>query len=107
MIILNFDYTNIVYISHPFAGHRANYDEVTKTVTDLQMQHPDWLILSPIHTFSMLYDKLEYQDGLDRCLWLLEKCDEMLVYGDYKNSKGCLCEIEYCKLRNIPYKIMG
>ncbi len=41
------------------------------------------------------------------CLWLLEdnKCDEMWVFGDYKNSVGCTGEIAYCKNHGIPYKI--
>jgi hypothetical protein len=36
---------------------------------------------------------------------LLEKSDEMWVYGDWKNSKGCNMEIEYCKKFGIPFEI--
>lgn len=96
----------IIYVSHPYAGEQTNLDEATGIVIELQEQHPNWIILSPIHMFSMLYDKLEYQDGLERCLWLLSKCDEMLVYGDYRESRGCRAEIAYCEGHLIPYKIM-
>lgn len=100
------DFNNIVYISHPFNNDPKNYRKVTDIVAELQNQHPGWMILSPIHAFSMIYDKMPYLNGILRCFWLLDKADEMLVYGDYKQSKGCLAEIDFCKQNNIPYKIM-
>ena len=78
------DFNNIVYISHPFNNDPKNYRKVTDIVTELQNQHPGWMILSPIHAFSMIYDKMPY----------------------YKQSKGCLAEIDFCKQNNILYKIM-
>jgi len=52
-----------------------------------------------------MYDEVPYVEGLNMCLWLLDKCDEMWVFGDYTNSTGCMGEIAYCKNHRIPYKI--
>ena len=42
---------------------------------------------------------------LSTTLWLLEKADEMWVCGDYRSSKGCQAEIEFCKSHKIPFTI--
>lgn len=97
------EYKNVVYISHPYSGIQANKDKITAIVKELQSEHPDWLIVSPVHAFSVFYKDVDYYKGLNMCLWLLERCDEMYVYGNWRNSIGCNAEIEYCKQRGIPY----
>lgn len=52
------------------------------------------------------YDVTEYQEGLNMCLWLLDKCDEMWVFGEYEDSVGCMSEIAYCQNYLIPYHII-
>lgn len=99
------EYENVVYISHPYHGNESNKDKIESIVKRLQANHPNWLIVSPVHAFSVFYKDIEYNKGLNMCLWLLEKCDEMYVYGDWRNSIGCNAEIEYCKERLIPYTI--
>ena len=46
-----------------------------------------------MNAFGFLYDKTEYQEGLNMTLKLLENCDEMYVLPDYETSEGCLQEI--------------
>lgn len=72
----------------------------------LTNEYPNYLFVSPIHTFPFLYESVNYQKGLDMCLWLLEKCDEIWVFGDYQSSVGCMSEIAYCQNYFIPYKII-
>ncbi len=100
-------YKSIIYISHPFGGDENNQRIIGRLIVKLQKTFPDFLFISPIHSFSFAYHDVSYQKGLNMCLWLLEKCDEMWVFGDYQFSIGCMSEIAYCKNHNIYYQIMS
>lgn len=101
------NYKNIVYVSHPYGGNKENRDKVENLIRQLQTDYPTYLFISPISAFSFLYDVTEYQEGLNMCLWLLDKCDEMWVFGEYEDSVGCMSEIAYCQNYLIPYHIIG
>lgn len=101
------NYKNIVYISHPYGNDEKNQLLVGELIKKLVEEYPDYLFVSPIHSFSFLYSCTTYQKGLDMCLWLLHQCDEAWVFGDYQNSVGCMAEIAYCKNHSIPYRIMS
>ena len=100
-------YKHVVYISHPYGGLEANKKAVENLVVELHKLFPDYLFISPISAFSMLYDNTNYRDGLDMCLWLLPRCDAMWVFGDYESSVGCMSEIVYCQNYRIPYQILN
>lgn len=101
------NYKNIVYISHPYGNNEKNQLLVGELIKKLVEEYPDYLFVSPIHSFSFLYSCTTYQKGLDMCLWLLHQCDEVWVFGDYQDSVGCMAEIAYCKNHFIPYRIMS
>lgn len=88
------NYEKVIYISHPSSGKRKNKIIVEKTIRKLVKQYPNYLFISPISCFDFLYKEVDYNKGLNYCLWLLEKCDEIWVYGDYLTSVGCKREIE-------------
>lgn len=100
------NYKNVVYVSHPYGGDKENRDKVENLIQQLQQMFPTYLFISPISAFSFLYDVTEYQEGLNMCLWLLDKCDEMWVFGEYEDSVGCMSEIAYCQNYLIPYRII-
>ena len=100
-------YKRIVYISHPYGGKEENLKDIERIVKKLVKTFPNYLFVSPVHAFGFEYDFVPYKAGLSQCLWLLTKCDEMWVFGDYQNSTGCKNEIEYCKEKNIPYLLIG
>lgn len=95
-------YESIVYISHPYSGKKENEEKVANIINNLSIQYPNYLFISPIHAFSYAYHTLDYQKGINQCLWLLEKCDEVWVYGDWQNSKGCKMEVDYAMEYSIP-----
>lgn len=100
------NYENIVYISHPYQGKVENVNHIESVIRNLRKEYPNYLFISPVHTFGWLYDDTEYNEGLKMTLFLLETCaDEMWVFGDWHNSTGVRAEIEYCKEYSIPYKI--
>lgn len=101
----NTSYKKVVYISHPYGGKRKNERKVKKIINRLQNIYPEYLFLSPIHAFSYAYFKTDYEKGLNMCLWLLNKADEMWVYGDWANSRGCKAEVEFCINNNIDFSI--
>lgn len=43
-------------------------------------------------TRSHMYHDVDYISGMEPCLSLLQRCSFLLLAGDWKNSKGCLCE---------------
>ena len=101
------NYKNIVYVSHPYGNDEKNQLLVGELIKKLVEEYPDYLFVSPVHSFSFLYSCTTYQKGLDMCLWLLHQCDEVWVFGDYQDSVGCMAEIAYCKNHSIPYHIMS
>lgn len=100
-------YKSIIYISHPYQGKYRNIKAIEKIIKSLRKEYPNYLFISPVHSFGWLYNETEYQEGLDMTLFLLETCaDEMWVFGeDWQKSRGVKSEIEYCEEHNIPYKI--
>lgn len=99
------NYENIIYISHPYGGKPENMDKISEIITKLQKTYPTYLFISPVHAFGYLYSEVDYQKGLNMTLFLLDQlADEMWIFGNYKNSKGCMAEIEYCKEHKISTK---
>ena len=47
--------------------------------------------------YADLYYKVSYQDGMQSCLDVLSKCDELWLFGDWKESKGCMKEYTFAK----------
>lgn len=103
--MLDESFESIVYISHPYGGAESNQNKITELINCLIKQYPNYLFLSPVHAFGFTYSSVNYETGIAYCLWLLEKCDEMWVYGDWEASKGCNIEVEYCRNQKIPYYI--
>lgn len=100
---------SLIYVSHPFSGKVENKIAVEKILLDLKEKHPFFTYISPIHTFQWAYDKYDYNTWLIMCVDLLAPCDAMYVYGDYKNSRGCMIWIAQAKKMTIPifYPEMG
>ena len=98
-------YEKIIYISHPYGGVKDNEEKVARIIIRLQKKYPTYLFISPIHAFSFQYHKVDYEVGIQKCLWLLYRCDEMWVFGDWEKSKGVCREILECEKINKPYSI--
>ena len=94
----------MVYICHEYGNDYENADRVADLVRALSVVYPDTCFVSPIHTFGFMYADLSYAHGMKLCLALLDMCDEMWVFGERSNSKGCLAEKEYCKRYDIPVR---
>lgn len=96
------DFAKVAYVSHPFGGDRNNYQKIENTIRELQKKYPKFTFVSPVHCFGFQYDDVTYEDGINKCLWLLEQCDIMIDCDNNKTSKGCGIEREYCKKQGKP-----
>lgn len=92
----------LVYVSHPFQGLQENVEEVEEIIHELVEENPEHTFISPIHTFGFMFHTTEYEHGLEMCIQLLDKCDMMIVSGDWGNSVGVNREIDYCFQNKIP-----
>ena len=99
-------FAKVVYISHPFGGDENNLNKVENIIIKAHESYPNYLFISPCHTFSFLYDKTDYEKGLSMCLYLLQFCDECWICGDWKSSRGCRAENEFCKEHGIKRRFM-
>ena len=98
-------FEKVIYISHPFQNKTENKDKIEDIIKTLTVKYPKYLFLSPVHSFGYLYNTVDYQIGIDYCLWLLGKADEMWVFGDYQNSRGCMIEIKYAEECEMPWYV--
>jgi len=93
-----------VYIAHPLRGERLdiavierNVARVTEICRRVAEEHPDVLLLSPIHAFDFV-SPLGPQDWVMRqCLALLDLADELWVFGDWERSEGCRLEVQHAR----------
>ena len=84
----------LIYISHEYGGKQENKDRIELIIKQLIQQYPDCIFISPVHCFGFLYDDVDYDTGMNYCLELLSKCDEMWICSEY--SRGVLLEYNYC-----------
>lgn len=90
----------LVYCSHCYGGNENNKRCAEEKIKKLQEQYKDLTFVSPIHTFGFMYHTLTYDEGMKKCLSLLEKCSLMVVLSI--ESEGVRREIEYAKQHRIP-----
>lgn len=85
-----------VYIAHPLRGaeREKNVEEVTRICQKITELFPDVLPISPIHSFSFLDDcgAEGEKKALELCLEMVKTCDELWLFGDWRNSEGCVAE---------------
>lgn len=89
----------VIYIAAPYGGQKDNKDKVEQLIRELVDLYPDCCFVSPIHAFGFLYSDLDYEEGMEHCLTLLDMCSEIWIFGD---SKGTRIEREYAKRYKIP-----
>lgn len=92
------------YICHPLRGKtgspeeiRTNLERIDEICKNLAAIYPDVLVLSPLHAFNFYDPRGPQEQVLGQCVAMLEKADELWVFGDWRESRGCRMEIEYAR----------
>lgn len=97
-----------VYISHPLRGSQPytrsqpytqeqcerNIERITNICRVISAKEHNIVPLSPIHAFSFMHPlTCDYDKVMTYCFELLEQCDELWIFENWKNSSGCTAEI--------------
>ncbi len=82
-----------IYVAHPYGALEENKQSVEAIIKQLIETKPkDYVFISPIHTFGFMYENVDYIQGMNWCLSLLETCDELWLCKGWENSRGCNME---------------
>lgn len=101
-------YKQLVYVAHPCGGlirkKRKECRQIIKMLT--KNLGEKYVFISPILNFGHMYYDVDYICGIVTCIDLLQRCNILLLTGDWKNSKGCLCEYGAARAMQMPVSEM-
>lgn len=93
-----------VYIIHPYRGNDNNFKENKQKIETicLELLKKGYLPISPVHMLSFLDEEKDpavREKALMLCNRIMAKVHELdgvfLVAGDWRDSAGCLSELEF------------
>lgn len=91
----------VAYMAHPYGGKKANIEKACDMAEKLADLHPHMSIINPLDNFRYLAYFGE-GDILAREKQVLERCDVLIMTGDWKASPGCMGEFSFAYAHNIP-----
>lgn len=91
----------VAYMAHPYGGKAENIEKACDMAEKLADRHPYMAIINPLDNFRYLAYFGE-RDILEREKQVLERCDVLIVTGDWKASPGCMGEASFAYAHNIP-----
>lgn len=94
----------VMYISHPYTGNeKENRKDARRITKILASLYPDRVFLSPLDAMRPVDDaNLDYSDVLLQMLELMDRCDGVIMTGDWLCSEGCQSEIASALLSRKP-----
>ena len=107
----------IVYVGGAYGGKEENKKLIEDAIKDLKEKRmsrvgnglhyssSNTVYFSPVHAFGWQYEETDYLEGLDYCLAMLDKCDELLLLDNWLESTGAKIEYGFAKAKGIPIKI--
>jgi len=90
-----------IYVAHPFQGKPENLEAIGDICR--QVVAFGHMPISPVHSLSFMCDEVpeEREVALSLCRKLVSFCDEVWLCGDWRNSEGCLQELEVAKQHGV------
>ena len=91
-----------IYIAHPYLGRLSNKNRIADICTTVA--NMGYLPISPVHALDFLDDSIpaEREKALELCKELIKVCDQVWLFGDWRNSEGCSAEVAAAKGWGIP-----
>ena len=77
----------LIYVAHPFGGDKANKYSIDTIMENLVMLDKNNTYLSK---------------GLKICLDMLNRCDALVLCGEWETSKGCIGEWSFAIAKGMP-----
>lgn len=91
----------MTYVCHCYGGSDENVERARQITHELQMADLDELYICPVLALSHIeYGELGYDEEIELCFELLEKCNRIIVASEI--SEGVRREIEYARRHDIP-----
>lgn len=91
----------VAYMAHPYGGKKVNIEKACDMAEKLADLHPHMAIINPLDNFRYLAYFGE-RDILAREKQVLERCDVLIMTGDWKASPGCMGEFSFAYNHDIP-----
>lgn len=93
----------LIYLSHPYTGDETeNRRDAQKIAAALAKKYPGILFVNPLDAMRHLkVARLLYEDVMEQCKALLDKCDGLIMTGDWRFSTGCMEEYLYARQHHI------
>ena len=84
----------VLFVSHPFGGQYSNYKKIEDLIEMLNNYKytSEYVFVSPVLMFAGLYGDRTFGEDIEACKELLDRCDGILMCGDWKNSVRCMEE---------------
>lgn len=97
-------YKPLVYVAHPCgSGLNKNRKKCRRIISLLTKELGDkYIFISPVLNYGHMYFDVDYICGIETCIDLLKRCNMLLLAGEWKGSKGCLCEYGAARAMGMP-----
>jgi len=80
----------LFYIAHPYGGDETNKEKVQTYLKMLQEKYPEKTLFSPLHNWGYTpYDKEHQHKPMKDCLEVLQRCNALILCGNWRESQGC------------------
>jgi hypothetical protein len=80
----------LLYIAHPYGGDETNKERVQTYLKMLQAKYPEKTLFSPLHNWGYApYDKEHQHKPMKDCLEVLQRCNALILCGNWRESRGC------------------
>lgn len=90
----------LVYVAHPLRGDvPGNMQRIEEIMKELSEEHRDCNFFSPLHGYAFHDPDGDQALVMARCLDMLDRCDEIWIFGDWTHSEGCCREIRHAACR--------
>jgi len=92
----------LIYVAHPFSGKAENVEKAERILRQLMREYPDYVFYSPLHATGYYYHDVPYDKGMEHCLEMLRRCDELWLCEGWEDSRGCSIEYSFAKGMGMP-----
>ena len=90
-----------IYISGKVTDNPDYFEQFNKAYACLVDEHPDAQIFNPVDIMSVFPDGLSYEEIMDFCMYILDKCDTIYMLKGWEDSKGANREYGYALGRDM------
>lgn len=90
-----------IYISGKVTDNPDHFEQFNKAYAHLVDRYPGAQIFNPVDIMSVFPDGLTYEEIMDFCMYILDKCDTIYMLKGWEDSKGANREYGYALGTNM------